>query len=252
MAHPGPYQQPMGQQPMQQRPHVIRRGTSRAVPVVVSAGLAVGVFCGLLFGLGTEKVEAQPEASHGTNVKGPHVEEPTLPQSSTVPTKPLATLDAGAVVVTGSGSGSGVANVEPRTAKLTVTLKPDSIAKTAIVTVDGKQMTTETSVVNGNEVTTDSILVDVDQATGKKEVEILVKALGFKDSEQKLVVDGEMRADIELIKSKGAAPVVPAGSTRTTVPTAPPATTTPHSGDGSHRPPTPRKPPKNGSGLIDI
>ena len=37
-----------------------RQGTSRMVPVVVSAGLAVGVFCGLLFGLGTGKSAAAP------------------------------------------------------------------------------------------------------------------------------------------------------------------------------------------------
>src|SRR5437764_12153583 len=70
MATPGgpynPMMQPqMGQTPQsmqsQQPPPVAavpppkpaRPGTSKAVPVVVSAGLAVGVFCGLLFGLGT-------------------------------------------------------------------------------------------------------------------------------------------------------------------------------------------------------
>jgi hypothetical protein len=55
--------QPMQpQQPMPATaapPPQVKRGTSKAVPVVVSAGLAVGVFCGLLFGLGTgDAVEA--------------------------------------------------------------------------------------------------------------------------------------------------------------------------------------------------
>ena len=40
-------------QPAAPPPRPVRRGTSKAVPVVMSAGLAVGVFCGLLFGLGT-------------------------------------------------------------------------------------------------------------------------------------------------------------------------------------------------------
>src|SRR4051794_5877643 len=68
--------QPQGMQPqgappqsapmMAQRPQVMRRGTSRAVPIVVSAGLAIGTFCGLLFGLGTGgDVIAAP--SKGTN-----------------------------------------------------------------------------------------------------------------------------------------------------------------------------------------
>ena len=48
---PVPTPQPMPGQPP--RAAVVRRGTSRAVPVVVSMGLAIGVFCGLLFGLST-------------------------------------------------------------------------------------------------------------------------------------------------------------------------------------------------------
>src|SRR5437870_4745265 len=59
MANPYPMQgQMMQQPPMGARPPVMRRGTSRAVPVVMSAGLAIGVFCGLLFGVGLDKDEA--------------------------------------------------------------------------------------------------------------------------------------------------------------------------------------------------
>src|SRR5690349_14216371 len=57
---------PMGGPPMNgpqtgMRPP--RRGTSKAVPIVVSAGLAVGVFFGLLFGVGkkSEAVAAPPD-----------------------------------------------------------------------------------------------------------------------------------------------------------------------------------------------
>ncbi|HEY0987522.1 MAG TPA: hypothetical protein VGD80_10745, partial [Kofleriaceae bacterium] len=52
---------PMGQMGMMPRPPM-RQGTSKIVPVVVSAGLAVGVFCGLLFGLGTgSRSDAAPK-----------------------------------------------------------------------------------------------------------------------------------------------------------------------------------------------
>src|SRR2546423_6128527 len=58
--------QPVAAQPSPSRP--ARQGTSKAVPVVVSAGLAVGVFCGLLFGLGTGKAKASAPSS-GSNIK---------------------------------------------------------------------------------------------------------------------------------------------------------------------------------------
>src|SRR5690606_35233546 len=64
---------PMGAQPM---PRPIRRGTSKAVPIVVSAGLAVGVFCGLLFGVGTGKEEAAAAPAAGNNVKAQSDDEP--------------------------------------------------------------------------------------------------------------------------------------------------------------------------------
>src|SRR5687768_3934095 len=79
---PGPMQPPMGGPPMggppmggppQMQPppraQVVRKGTSKAVPIVVSAGLAIGTFCGLLFGLGTGAEDAIAEPSKGDNVK---------------------------------------------------------------------------------------------------------------------------------------------------------------------------------------
>src|SRR6476659_2470881 len=82
MAAPGyPQQPPMGGPPMGGPPmggppmggppmngpqtgmRPARRGTSKAVPIVVSAGLAVGVFFVLLFGVGkkSEAVAAPPD-----------------------------------------------------------------------------------------------------------------------------------------------------------------------------------------------
>src|SRR3954463_11571578 len=73
----GPPMGPMGATP---GPRPMRRGTSRAVPVVVSAGLAVGVFCGLLFGVGTGKKDAVASPAKGNNVKA-HADDttPTTP-----------------------------------------------------------------------------------------------------------------------------------------------------------------------------
>jgi hypothetical protein len=81
MANPSyPQMSPQMNPSMQQMPmgarRPIRRGTSKAVPVVVSAGLAVGVFCGLLFGLGTGKDDAIAAPSKGNNVKADKTDEP--------------------------------------------------------------------------------------------------------------------------------------------------------------------------------
>src|SRR6476620_8117833 len=104
MATPG---DPMGQMPMGGGPQMggaapmprpMRRGTSKAVPVVVSAGLAIGVFCGLLFGVGTGKDEAHASPAKGNDVKPPP-EEPKpdpgaapagLGATSAAPVKPAA------------------------------------------------------------------------------------------------------------------------------------------------------------------
>src|SRR3954468_14623016 len=84
----GGYGAPMGQGPQtMQRP--IRRGTSKAVPVVVSAGLAVGVFCGLLFGVGTGKHDAQAAPS-GNNLKKDDKAEIVAAPEGLGASKPLA------------------------------------------------------------------------------------------------------------------------------------------------------------------
>src|ERR1051325_4886822 len=116
MANPGPYP-PMGQMqpmgggpmgPMGMRPQV-RQGTSHVVPVVVSAGLAVGVFCGLLFGLGT-KHEAEP--ARGTN--GAKQSEESQIQTAAVSTgsKP-ATGTPGTTPATGSAATGAPATGAP-------------------------------------------------------------------------------------------------------------------------------------------
>src|SRR6478752_957342 len=115
MATPGypmGQQMPMGGAAPMQKP--VRRGTSKAVPVVVSAGLAVGVFCGLLFGVGTGKAKAAEAAPAGNNVKkdsdkaADNAAPAGLGATSTTPTpKPTTPTTPTTPVATGSGAGSG-------------------------------------------------------------------------------------------------------------------------------------------------
>lgn len=211
---------PQGAAPMQ-RP--VRRGTSKAVPVVVSAGLAVGVFCGLLFGVGTGKKEAAAAAPSASNVKKeaetnvattpPPVTTTTPPP--TTPTTPAAGSGAG------SGSATAVAATTPTTTapvkvekkvKLIVNIKPEAAASVAKITVDG-------AAIEG---------MSTDIIGDKKQVKVEVKAAGYRSAEKKLdLVGDEMTLEIELSKR-------PSGGTTV------------------HPPKRPDRPPSGGGGLIDI
>ncbi len=255
MANPYPPNQGMpGMQPMQQQmqppqmqqpprgPNVTRSGTSRAVPVVVSAGLAVGVFCGLLFGVGIPETTAGP--STGNNVKAAAVDTPPTPTPSAstaskptttaTPTKPAtpatgttvgsgsaattasagtttgsagtttgsagatagsgSAATAGAKPAAGAGSGSAAPTVAATPAlkkvKLIVEVKPDTVAATAKITVDSKDITGGTM----------ELEIPGD---GKKEVKVVVKASGYKTVEQKVEIEGDVTVKVELIKRSG-------------------------------------------------
>ena len=107
--------QPMGQMPPQQQaaPKPVKRGTSKIVPVVVSAGLAVGTFCGLLFGVGTGEVaDASPSSSDTTKDEKKDDTTPN-PSASAKPTetkpaetKPAETKPAATVATTAPAAGS--------------------------------------------------------------------------------------------------------------------------------------------------
>lgn len=220
----------MGQMPMggpqmggaAQMPRPMRRGTSKAVPIVVSAGLAVGVFCGLLFGVGTGKettAEASPSASNVKKVEEDKAAPAGVGATSTVgatkPATPPATPDAG------SGAGSGSATVaatttptvkEEKKIKLTVRVKPEAAASIAKISVDGAEIQGMAADLPGD----------------KKTVKVEVKASGYRTAEKKLdLVGDEMTLEIELSKK---------------------------SSSGGVRPPKrPDRPPSNsGGGLIDI
>jgi len=217
------HQQPMQQhqQPMQQPPrgpNVARQGTSRAVPVVVSAGLAVGVFCGLLFGVGVPD-DATASPSSGNNVKAADPSEPTpTPSTSastatkpaTTATKPATPVAAGsgsaAPATTPTAAGTGAGSAKPaagsgsatptvaapavKKVKLVVEVKPDAVAATAKITIDKTEITggmTELEI----------------PSDGKKEIKVTVKASGYKTVEQKVEVEGDVTVKVELIKRTG-------------------------------------------------
>ncbi len=234
---------PQGMPPQMQMPpqRPIKRGTSRAVPVVVSAGLAVGVFCGLLFGLGLDKNDASAGPAKGNNVK---VGDETAGSGSgsagltglgaTAPTPPPAKA--------GSGSGSApvvVAKPVPppptvpvapvaKTVKLTIEITPDAAASVAKIVVDGKEITGKM----------------IELPLDKKSVKLAVTATGFHSNDKKVDIaeDADMKVSLEMVKrasgTGGASPGFGGPSSGGNhVPTVPPST---------HKKPPP------GSGIIDI
>lgn len=280
MANPGPYpmgpamggpMQPMGGPPMGGPPmggpmgmprRAVRQGTSRMVPVVVSAGLAIGVFCGLLFGLGTgeDAVLVQPKVSNNAKASDDFVSE-TLArpdvkgQMGKVGSgSPGAGSNAGSSAGSGAGSdaagsaaGSAVPAIPP--VKLTVEITPESVARTAKVFVDDQPL-------DGNKMD-----IPLEPGTAKKKVKVVVKAPGYKDVVTETDAEGEsITVKVELIRGKSSL----ASATDPPPATAPPAAAPPASPPPAAAPPAsspPRnpgnrnpgkKPGKGSGGLIDI
>jgi hypothetical protein len=231
-------------------PRPMHRGMPKAVPVVVSAGLAVGVFCGLLFGIGTGKKDAIVAPSKATNAKDHPVEDTThLVETPTKPLTPTAQLGKGSGGGAGAGSGSAVAMagsavagsaaasgvgsgsaIAPEGKKLTFKVEPDAAAQVAKIQIDGK------------EIAGTSIELPAD----KKQVKVSISASGFHDLDKN--IDLELLgpgSTVELQMVKRAAPSPGFGGTDTRKPTVP---ARPPGGD-SPKPPPKKKP---AGGLIDI
>src|SRR5262245_60761027 len=212
MANPGPYpmgppmggpMQPMGGGMGMMRPPV-RQGTSKVVPVVVAAGLAVGVFCGLRFGLGTGKRNASADTQKASNGVKAQADEPYTPESLANPNVKIPDKNApktgsnAQAANTGSAQPAGGSNAVPaepaiKPTKLVVEIKPEAAAQTAKVFVDGQPITglaTE---------------IALEPGTPKKTVKVLVKATSYKDIEQDVDVEGEsVTVKLELTKGRNA------------------------------------------------
>ncbi len=233
--------QPPMQMPPMQRP--MRRGTSKAVPVVVSAGLAVGVFCGLLFGLGTGKDDAHAGPAKGDNLKHTTADEGTTPgaapagtgATAALPAPPKQGSGAGSAVVAAAGSGSaaaagaGSATVPSVTVhKLTVKIGPDdTAAQAAKIVVDGKTITGNT----------------VELPLDSKSVKVSITAPGYHSEDKTIDIAGDETTFQIDLRKRGGGPGSPgfggASHTGPSVPTRPPGP-----------PPPPKKKP--GGDLIDI
>jgi len=214
MANPYPMQGQMMQPPPMGNgaaPRVVRRGTSKAVPVVVSAGLAIGVFCGLLFGVGLDDDEAT--ASPTTHASATQTEKKTdgdvpapfqperkdvkVPSLAPIPVKDGSGSGSGSGSAAGTGSGSGSAATVPAAptkvvGTLKIEIKPESATKNAKISIDGK------------EIEGDSYELDLTEAAKaakpaadgkppevKKEVKVVVKASGYRDHTSKVEIVGE-------------------------------------------------------------
>ncbi|HTR52058.1 MAG TPA: hypothetical protein VMJ10_15200 [Kofleriaceae bacterium] len=229
---------PMGA-PMGAMPRPVRRGTSKVVPVVVSAGLAVGVFCGLLFGLGTDVSSADSsdsgKAYSNDSAKADKPDEPAPATASNKPaldpSKPMSEQmpqKAAAGSAAPAGSGSAVAAAKPAnapaTVRLTFNLSPDAAAQAAKITVDGKEIT-------GNSISV---------ASDKKSVKVAITAPGYHSQNKTVELQGgDTTLEWTLIK-RAAEPA--SSGTGTTTPT--------NVGSPPVKAPPKKKPP--GGGLIDI
>jgi hypothetical protein len=210
---------PVGAQPMP-RPAVVRRGTSKAVPVVVSAGLAVGVFCGLLFGFGTGK-EDQASASTNNRKGDDSKDKPasTKPETRT-DAKPAdsqgsATAasgsnaggsgsDAKGAVIAAAGSdlsggsglpGPGITTSASHVATLKLDVKPNP-GPHAKYTIDGQRIDP-----------TKPFELELGKAKSKA-VTIAISSPGFRTYEQKIDVEADMTVSVELARG----PVVTTGT----------------------------------------
>ena len=241
---PYPGMPPMGQpQAAAPPPKPVRRGTSKAVPVVMSAGLAVGVFCGLLFGLGTgtegafasttgpvaksdevPDVLKTPTAADGTAKKIEPAPAPvaTPPPaatgSATGSAAPAATGSAAgsavpAVATTGSGAGAGSAAPAATgsgagSATVVAAAPPAPVDKTGKVKVEITPPAAQTGAkitVDGKEWTPD-LAITLD-ASGKKTVEVVVTQSGFHELKTKAdLTAGDNTVKVELVKRGGSAP----------------------------------------------
>jgi hypothetical protein len=226
---PPPGVGPQGQPP---RPQPARRGTSRAVPVVVSAGLAIGVFCGLLFGLGTgDEVIASPAATKPVETTENKI--PVPPRIGQTPSTPsagsgsaaVATAGSGSAAVPAAGSGSGSAAAPSAgSGSATVATAGAGSGSAAVAAGAGSGSAAVTtpppvakvfkvkftfdpeSVASNAKITVDGKAIDGDEAevdlgtAAKKDVKIVVKASGYRTFEQKVTVEGDTSVPVTMTK----------------------------------------------------
>jgi hypothetical protein len=214
---------------MMQHQRNMRRGAPKIVPIIMSAGLAVGVFCGLLFGVGKKSEAIAAEPSKGNNVKPATEPAEAKPDPRAAPAGLGATAAKPPPPAPGSGAKPGTATVaagsgapaaapppptvvEEKKIKVTVTLKPEAAMKDAKLYIDGK-------VAEGT---------SFEMPADKKSVKVEVKAPGYRSVEKTINLTGQdVAVEFETVKRSSGTP-------------------------GVRPPKRPDKPPSGGGGLIDI
>jgi hypothetical protein len=209
MANPNPYQmQPMPPAPQlataSSPPRRVKQGVSKAVPVAVSAGLAIGVFCGLLFGVGVEKEEAEAASTPlAESEKKPTAPPPSPSKVATTPPAPTKTEPATPPkVATTPPETPEVAKPVKVIGKLAITIKPEAIASIAKVTIDGVELKGATYELDLSA----EKPADPKKPEVKKTVKVVVKASGYKDLAKNVEIVAAPNADVansvelELIK----------------------------------------------------
>jgi hypothetical protein len=171
-----------------------RRGTPKIVPIVVSAGLAVGTFCGLLFGLGTphdsapaaqgSKDGAKPDGTASKDgqggAKAPDDKKPDQVAAGAVDAGAAPADAAQAVVVTPDAGAPAVAK-----ARAVLTFKVVPAVPTEI-TVDGEKVAGDT--------------FEVELEGGSKTVKVVAKASGYKTVEKEFSVTKDMSVPLPMRK----------------------------------------------------
>ncbi len=216
----GPAQAPV---PAMQQPRVMRRGTSKAVPVIISAGLAVGVFCGLLFGLGVEQevaVASTVTTAETPKKKAAAVASPFQPETKKdvkVPSlapqvlnKDGTTTPAKADAGSGSGSAKTTEKTEPPrpvnvNGTLKVEIEPADAAKVAKLTVEGKEVegvSYELDMTEDFKAAMKDLKPDAKKPEVKKELKVVVKAPGFRDFTGKVDVVAERDTTFKVTMQK--------------------------------------------------
>ena len=168
----------------------IQRRTPRAVPIVVSAGLSVGVFCGLLFGLGTGTPVVTAATQPAPKPEpAPRVEVADVPDRTPTPAPPAAPQP-------------------PPRIKVTVDVTPASAASNAKISIDGQPLT-------GN---------SIEVPKESKSVRLSIAAPGFRPIDKSIELEGADTTIKQEMAKRGnaSASAVKRPSAPTPVPTASP------------------------------
>ncbi|MEZ4366934.1 MAG: PEGA domain-containing protein [Kofleriaceae bacterium] len=165
--------------PLPQPGPAVRRGTSKAVPVVVSAGLGVGVFFGLVLGIGggTSAPAGAPPVAAVTIDAGVPDAAPAVAAVVVDAAPPPVVIDA---AVPDAGP--------PPVPVATLTFEVVPAGADIRLTVDGEAVDGTTS--------------QLELPDGKRTVRVVGRASGYRTFDKKITVRGDQVVDVRLVKRR--------------------------------------------------